>query len=37
MSKTAQFWMTYAKIIGLIQLMHRAIKEIMRRYIHLRF
>ena len=26
MGKTAQFWMTYAKIVGLIQLMQRAIK-----------
>ena len=26
MSKTAQFWMTYAKIVGLIQLLQRAIK-----------
>ena len=26
MGKTAQFWMTYAKIIGLIQLMQHAIK-----------
>ena len=26
MGETAQFWMTYAKIVGLIQLMQRAIK-----------
>ena len=37
MGETAQFWMTYAKIVGPIHLMQHAIKIYDTAYIHLRF